>query len=143
MSRKAEKATSIIVEGVTLLRVPVAAKPCGFAWYNVDESIEAWPAGPKKFSAIARKRDSDHHRHGFESIEEAIKWAKAIDEPMTQEAVPFRLIKMPCCEHQVCWINPRLPSYCPECGASVYRRLKFEGEHILLSTTGTLVLPKQ
>ena len=35
---------------------------------------------------------------------------------LTNERVTFRLIQMPCCKHQLCWVNPRLPSYCPECG---------------------------
>lgn len=32
------------------------------------------------------------------------------------ERVNFRLIQMPCCSHLLCWVNPRLPNYCPECG---------------------------
>jgi hypothetical protein len=36
------------------------------------------------------------------------------------EVVHFRLFQMPCCGHQLCWVNPRLPNYCPECGASCY-----------------------
>ena len=36
------------------------------------------------------------------------------------ELVPFRLIQMECCGFQACWINPRLPSFCPECGIRVY-----------------------
>lgn len=39
------------------------------------------------------------------------------------QRVPFRLIKMPCCGHQCCWVNPRLPNYCPECGKVVLPRL--------------------
>jgi hypothetical protein len=39
------------------------------------------------------------------------------------ERVPFRLFTMPCCGHQLCWVNPRLPTYCPECGVQVYLRL--------------------
>lgn len=40
---------------------------------------------------------------------------------MTAERVHFRLIQTPCCSSLLCWVNPRLPSYCPECGASIYR----------------------
>lgn len=54
----------------------------------------------------------------------------------TRERVPFRLLRMPCCGHQLCWVNPRLPSYCPECGAKSYRALRFEGEHTLVSDDG-------
>jgi hypothetical protein len=35
------------------------------------------------------------------------------------ERVWFRLLVMPCCHIQLCWVNPRLPSYCPECGCQV------------------------
>ncbi len=45
--------------------------------------------------------------------------------PRTTELVKFRLFKMPCCEHLLCWVNPRIPSYCPQCGASVLLELKF------------------
>ncbi len=53
--------------------------------------------------------------------------AKAI-----QERIHFRLIQMPCCNHLFCNVNPRLPSYCPACGKSVYSRLR-EGEGVLIS----------
>jgi hypothetical protein len=26
----------------------------------------------------------------------------------------------PQCNHNLCWVNPRLPSYCPECGKHIY-----------------------
>lgn len=40
------------------------------------------------------------------------------------ERVHFRLIQMPCCSHLFCNVNPRLPSFCPACGASVYPWVK-------------------
>lgn len=40
----------------------------------------------------------------------------------------FQLFVMPCCGHALYWVNPRLPTYCPECGEGVYRRLR-SGEH--------------
>ena len=43
---------------------------------------------------------------------------------MTTEYVPFRIIVMPCCGHQLCWVNPRLPTYCPECGKIVYPEVR-------------------
>ncbi len=55
-----------------------------------------------------------------------------------REHVPFRLIQMPCCWHFLFWINPRLPYYCPECGAPV--RQDIHGS-ILRSTAGWLELP--
>jgi hypothetical protein len=48
------------------------------------------------------------------------------------ENVKFRLFRMPCCGQQLCWVNPRLPSHCPECGTSIFSRLRFESEHTLL-----------
>ena len=37
----------------------------------------------------------------------------------TNERVYFRYIEMPCCKQQLCWVNPRFPNYCPECGKFV------------------------
>lgn len=44
---------------------------------------------------------------------------------MTTERVHFRFISMPCCGQLLCWVNPRLPNYCPECGKRVYAQIKF------------------
>lgn len=53
---------------------------------------------------------------------------------MPNERIHFRLIVMPCCSYQVCWVNPRLPSHCPECGTRVYQLLRFEKpEQIMVS----------
>lgn len=35
---------------------------------------------------------------------------------MNRERIMFRLLQMPCCGIMLCWANPRLPNYCPECG---------------------------
>lgn len=40
------------------------------------------------------------------------------------ERVPFRLIHMGCCGQLLCWVNPRFPSHCPECGKYVYPAVK-------------------
>ena len=42
----------------------------------------------------------------------------------TTEIVRFQLFRMPCCSQQLCWVNPRFPNYCPECGASVLSKLR-------------------
>lgn len=34
----------------------------------------------------------------------------------TNEPIPFRLLLMSCCSILICWVNPRRPNYCPECG---------------------------
>lgn len=47
------------------------------------------------------------------------------------ERVRFRLIQTPCCGQLLCWVNPRLPTHCPECGTSIYSKLRFEQGHIL------------
>lgn len=62
-----------------------------------------------------------------------------MSRPATNEQVPFKLMQMPCCNHQVCWINPRLPTYCPECGTAVYMKLK-SGAFTLDERTGWLRL---
>jgi hypothetical protein len=48
------------------------------------------------------------------------------------EKIPFRLFHMPCCNHPLCWVSPRLPNHCPECGAKVLLALK-TGEHTRIS----------
>lgn len=42
----------------------------------------------------------------------------------TDEKVHFRLFKMPCCQFLACWVNPRLPNYCPECGDRVFAKIR-------------------
>lgn len=37
---------------------------------------------------------------------------------LATEVVRFKLFKMPCCGQLLCWVNPRFPNYCPECGES-------------------------
>ena len=34
----------------------------------------------------------------------------------SNQQVTFRLLQMPCCNILICWVNPRRPNYCPECG---------------------------
>lgn len=43
---------------------------------------------------------------------------------MVIERIKFRLIKCPECGHLLCWVNPRLPSYCPECGKLIFMKVK-------------------
>lgn len=40
------------------------------------------------------------------------------------EFVPFKVYKMPCCGHLLCWINTRPPNYCPECGGRVFPEIR-------------------
>lgn len=40
------------------------------------------------------------------------------------ERVRFRVIQCPPCGHIFCWVNPRDPSYCPECGSQIYLVVK-------------------
>jgi hypothetical protein len=37
-------------------------------------------------------------------------------------------MEMPCCHLMLCWVNPRLPNYCPECGTHIFLKLK-SGEY--------------
>jgi hypothetical protein len=43
---------------------------------------------------------------------------------MSMERVTFRLMRMPCCGQLLCWVNPRYPNYCPECGKYVFDQIK-------------------
>lgn len=44
---------------------------------------------------------------------------------MTTERILFRLLHMTCCcSTLLCWVNPRLPNYCPECGVRCYPAVK-------------------
>lgn len=44
---------------------------------------------------------------------------------MSYERVLFRLLHMTCCcGTLLCWVNPRLPNYCPECGKRCYPAVK-------------------
>jgi len=36
----------------------------------------------------------------------------------------FRLINVECCGVLLCWVNPRLPNYCPECGKRIFPKVK-------------------
>jgi hypothetical protein len=42
----------------------------------------------------------------------------------THEQVVFKLIQMPCCGHLLCWVNPRYPNLCPECGSDIRLTVK-------------------
>lgn len=35
---------------------------------------------------------------------------------LMRERIPLRVLAMECCGHVLCYVNPRLPNYCPECG---------------------------
>lgn len=43
---------------------------------------------------------------------------------MTTERIHFRLIMCPECSFMMCWVNPRLPTYCPECGKLIYHNVR-------------------
>ena len=43
---------------------------------------------------------------------------------MSIQRVEFRLIQMECCGHLLCWVNPRYPTYCPQCGKFVYNDIR-------------------
>ena len=42
----------------------------------------------------------------------------------TTERVHFRLLQTACCHSLLCWVNPRFPMYCPECGKFIYPEIK-------------------
>lgn len=43
---------------------------------------------------------------------------------MNTERVWFRLMDCPKCSFKMCWVNPRFPNYCPECGKFIYPDIK-------------------
>ncbi len=49
------------------------------------------------------------------------------------ERVKFRLIYTPCCATLLCWVNPRLPNYCPECGSTILAKLRHDPTRILVT----------
>jgi len=57
-----------------------------------------------------------------------------------RELVKFRLFKMPCCGQMLCWVNPRTPNYCPECGKFVYGELVGLPQHTLMKREAWLKL---
>jgi hypothetical protein len=60
---------------------------------------------------------------------------------MAFERVHFRLIRVPCCGQMLCWVNPRLPNFCPECGQKVYAQIRFpEGDTPILLSDATAQL---
>lgn len=44
----------------------------------------------------------------------------------SNQSVQFRLLQMPCCHILICWINPRRPMHCPECGERVFHHFPKE-----------------
>jgi hypothetical protein len=38
----------------------------------------------------------------------------------SNQFIQFRLLQMPCCNVLICWVNPRRPMYCPECGTRIF-----------------------
>lgn len=56
------------------------------------------------------------------------------------ERVHFRLFMMPCCGHQLCWVNPRLPSFCPECGKPAVMALREQGDATLVSDRDAMLI---
>lgn len=47
------------------------------------------------------------------------------------ERVRFQLLTTPCCHTMLCWVNPRLPNYCPECGKAIW--LCHHREHVVFT----------
>src|SRR4051812_33017599 len=57
-------------------------------------------------------------------------YLNTISMPTTTERVVFKLIQMPCCGHLLCWVNPRYPTFCPQCGENIFTRVK-EGVRVI------------
>lgn len=59
-------------------------------------------------------------------------------DPTFNKHVTFKLIKMPCCQHELDWISNRIPNYCPECGRRAYSLLR--GGHSFLISDDNAIL---
>lgn len=53
---------------------------------------------------------------------------------MKRERIIFRLIQAPCCNTMLCFVNPRLPNYCPECGTFIFPDLRVHHPERILIT---------
>jgi hypothetical protein len=53
-----------------------------------------------------------------------VRQAMEPERVATTELVQFRLIPMACCGTILCWVNPRWPTFCPQCGERVYPTVK-------------------
>lgn len=60
-------------------------------------------------------------------------------EKRIEQIVPFRLIKMPCCGTMLCYVNPRLPNFCSECGERVYIQIR-SGQCTMVEDLGARLL---
>lgn len=49
------------------------------------------------------------------------------------ERVLFRVLQTPCCRTILCYVNPRLPNYCSECGERIFAALKQHPELISMT----------
>lgn len=55
---------------------------------------------------------------------------------MSIERVWFRLMICPKCYFSMCWVNPRFPNYCPECGKFIYPEIK---EYVSISDDNAML----
>lgn len=55
---------------------------------------------------------------------------------VTSERVVFRMIQCPKCNHLLCWLNPRLPTYCNECGQMIIGALRTDPSKIVVADHG-------
>ncbi len=68
---------------------------------------------------------------------------RAYESGATNERIHFRLIHMECCGQLLCWVNPRFPTHCPECGQTIYPQVKGwvtvndPNAHLRFNTKGT------
>lgn len=69
------------------------------------------------------------------------QWLQLRRDMQSTERIHFRFIQMPCCGQLLCWVNPRLPNYCPECGKQVYAQIRFpQGDPAILLSDENAVL---
>lgn len=97
--------------------------------------MDAWtyitPKQQKAAISLARTHSKDQFLMGISlagvrGYPAEVLWTIANMKPVdhVNETVHFRLFNMPCCGQLLCWVNPRLPNHCPECGKKVLVQLR-------------------
>jgi len=54
----------------------------------------------------------------------------------TYERISFRMFALECCGHLLCWVNSRFPSFCPNCGKSIYPSVK--GQAVIIDENAAI-----
>ncbi len=100
--------------------VPEGTLPCYF--YTITDGLD----GPviKSGSSCSIKGWAGAWGAAQKTIKRLMLKEKPITVTAINERIHFRLIYMECCGHLLCWVNPRFPTHCPECGRLIYPQIR-------------------